>query len=143
MPNLSINELSILTGKTRATVTRKLDGMEPVAGPKASKLFPSAAALDRIYYGGQEDGSEIVTQTEATRQLTVARKAQIDLEMEVTAKKRIPLEVAESINEQVHSNVAGIIKAHRDKTLTEDVIHDILTELRRVPESIAQWTKTA
>ena len=135
MPNLSVNELAQLTRKTRATVTRRLDGIPFLDGPKSAKLYPSHVALEKIYQG-DESGGEFITNAEAPRLLTIARREQIDLEMEVTRKERIPLDVLEDVNDRAFSNVAGMLKAHEGKVLTTDGIADMLTELRSVSEVV-------
>ena len=138
MPLLSINELHGLTGKTRATVTKSLDGVAFKDGPKKAKLYDSRVALPKIYQASEADGGEYVTAQEAQRLLTIARRQQIDLEMEVTRKERIPLDVIEEVNDRAFSNVAGMLKAHEGKTLTAAAIGDMLTELRSVSEVVRQ-----
>jgi hypothetical protein len=134
VPQLSINELSILTGKTRATVAKGLDSLPFAEGPKQAKLYDSKAALAKLYLAPSEDGSDFITPAEAQRQLTIARKQQIDLEMEVTRKERIPLDVIEAGMDRIFSNAAGLLKAHAGKELSETLLSDIFAELRRLGE---------
>jgi hypothetical protein len=143
MPNLSINELSELTGKTRATVVKALDGIPFLDGPKSAKLYASKVALEKIYHAPTEDGQKFISAAEAQRQLTIARREQITLEMECTRKERIPLEVTNEVNERAFSNVSGLLKAHEGKQLDQTLIGDILSELRQITESIREWMKSA
>lgn len=136
MPKLSILQLSVFTGKTRPTVRSRLDGLPFEDGGKNGKLYDSKLALEKIYQVSDDPDNATITNAEATRQLTIARKEQIDLEMEVTRKERIPLEIIEAVNDRVFSNVAGMLKAHRGKRLTEDGINDILAELRSVGSAV-------
>ena len=129
MPLLSINELHKLTGKTRATVTKSMDGLTFQPGPKSGKLYDSKLALAKLYG---------VTAQEASRLLTIARRQQIDLEMEVLRGERWPSEDVEAIHETSLSNVAGLLKAHEGKALTPELIRDIFTELREVPAKLAK-----
>jgi hypothetical protein len=138
MPLLSINELHKLTGKTRATVTKSMDGLTFQPGPKAGKLYDSKLALAKLYGVAGEDGTGSVTAQEASRLLTIARRQQIDLEMEVLRGERWPSEDVEAIHETSLSNVAGLLKAHEGKTLTPELIRDIFTELREVPAKLAK-----
>lgn len=139
MPQISINELHILTGKTRATVTKHLDGLPFEEGPKQACLYDSKVALERLYCGDNgKDGAGAITAQEASRQLTIARKQQIDLEMEVTRGDRWPKDDVESIHESALSNVAGLLKAHEGKPLSIDLIKDIFTELREVTVHLAK-----
>jgi hypothetical protein len=138
VPLLSINELHKLTGKTRATVTKSMDGLTFQPGPKSGKLYDSKLALAKLYGVAGEDGTGSVTAQEASRLLTIARRQQIDLEMEVLRGERWPSEDVENIHETSLSNVAGLLKAHEGKTLTPELIRDIFTELREVPAKLAK-----
>ena len=132
MKLVSINELSLLTGCTRETVTRKVAGIEPKPGEKRAKLYPSDAALRKILGTETIDGEE-VTAAEAQRQLTIARKQEIDLNMEVTSRKRIPLEIVNEVNDQVFQGINGILKSNAGKALTDEILKDIQGLLRDAP----------
>jgi hypothetical protein len=139
MPFLSINELHQLTGKTRATVTKHLDGVSFKDGPKKAMLYDSQVALERLYRGESSgDDGEPISKLEAERQLTIARKNQIDLEMEVTRGDRWPKDDVESIHEASLSNIAGLLKSHEGKPLSAELIRDIFTELREVPAKLTK-----
>jgi hypothetical protein len=139
MPFLSINELHQLTGKTRATVTKHLDGVSFKDGPKKAMLYESQVALERLYRGESSgDDGEPISKLEAERQLTIARKNQIDLEMEVTRGDRWPKDDVESIHEASLSNIAGLLKSHEGKPLSAELIRDIFTELREVPAKLTK-----
>jgi hypothetical protein len=139
MPFLSINELHQLTGKTRATVTKHLDGVSFKDGPKKAMLYDSQVALERLYRGESSgDDGEPISKLEAERQLTIARKQQIDLEMEVTRGDRWPKDDVESIHEASLSNIAGLLKSHEGKPLSAELIRDIFTELREVPAKLTK-----
>lgn len=129
---VSINRLSELTGFARKTVVLRIDGL-PNKKKGPALMYDSRRALSVLYHGAsEEDGGGKVDAAEASRQLTIARRQQIDLEMEVTRKERIPLDVIEAKNETVFSNVAGLLKAHLDKPLTAALTADIFTELRNI-----------
>lgn len=142
MPFLSINELHQLTGKTRATVTKHLDGVSFKDGPKKAMLYDSQVALERLYRGESSgDDGEPISKLEAERQLTIARKNQIDLEMEVTRKERIPLDVVDEIDELALTNIIGMLKAQEGKTLSPELIGDILTEMREIGAKVKEAAK--
>jgi hypothetical protein len=75
---------------------------------------------------------------EAQRLLTVARRKQIDLEMEVTRRERVPLEVLEEINEEAFSNVAGMLKANTGKALTEELVNDLYALFRDIAAKVKE-----
>src|SRR4051812_21642148 len=54
MPQVSINELHLLTGKARATITKNLDSLPFAEGPKQAKLYDSKAALAKLYLAPSE-----------------------------------------------------------------------------------------
>ena len=136
MKLLSQNELAQLLSTDRETIRKKVSTLIPVPGPRNAKLYESDKAIPLcLGLGGPSDG-EYVDMAEAQRLLTVKRGEQIDLEMEVTRKERIPLDVIEEVNDRAFSNVAGMLKAHEGKTLTAAAIGDMLTELRSVSEVV-------
>jgi hypothetical protein len=131
-----------LTGKTRKTIRTKLQGVPYEAGKLSQKRYESKVALEIIYVGATEGANgAAITSAEAARQLTIARKEQIDLEMEVSRKDRIPLGTLEEINDRVFSNVAGMIKAHEGKTMTPQAIGDRLTELRSIGHAVREASR--
>jgi hypothetical protein len=144
MPLLSINKLSELTGKTRESIGKKLDGVPHNLGngdKRPAKMYDSKVALEVLYLGHRADGGDEIegrmpTPAEASRDLNIAKKAEIDLKMEVLRKERIPVEDVTVVNEQVFANVAAIIKAHTGKELTPDLVNDIFTEMREVGRKI-------
>lgn len=136
MPKLSVNQLSGLTGKTRATVNKALDAVTPEIGEKSAKLYDSKIALEIIYgaRGGASGGEEgYISNQEANRLLTLERRAEIQLDIEIKRKERIPLDVVSQINDEVFSGAAAIIKGHLGKKLTSVVIKDILALFRDIP----------
>ena len=139
---LNIHELAKLTGKERKTIQKKLQGVPYEAGTQSQKRYESKVALEIIYVGATEDAAgATLTSAEASRQLTIARKEQIDLEMEVTRKQRIPLDVLDTINETAFSNVVGMLKAHEGKLLTASAIGDMLGELREIGARVKDASK--
>ncbi len=75
-------------------------------------------------------------QAAANLKLTVAREEQIKLEMECTRKERLARMDVDEVNLEVHSNVAGILKAQLGKMFDEQALADCLAELRSVPERL-------
>lgn len=128
----SINELSQMTGSTRATVTRKVANLPFEDGTKGAKLYESRPALEAILIGPVSEEGQPVSYNEAQRLLSIAKRHEIELGMEVTRKERIPLDVLETVNEKALSNVVGILKAHEGQLLTVEVIGDMLAEMREI-----------
>jgi hypothetical protein len=136
---LNIHELAKLTGKERKTIQKKLQGVPYEAGKQSQKRYESKVALEIIYVGATEDAiGATITSAEASRQLTIARKEQIELEMEVTRGDRWPKDDVESIHEASLSNIAGLLKSHEGKPLSAELIRDIFTELREVPAKLTK-----
>ena len=144
MQEVSINELHKLTGHTRATVEKKLNGVPYKDGPKQAKLYDSEVALSRIYLGEkrEKDGEDdFIAPAEAARQLTVARKQEIELNMEVTRKERIPLEDIQEVYGEFFGNASGMLKATLGRQMTEEMIRDILANLRAAADKIEEMAK--
>lgn len=84
-----------------------------------------------ILFGDKE--AETIQKINAERRST-------ELNMEITRKERIPLEQLNSVNAECFGAIEAIIKANRDKVLTQDVIDDINGAMRDVPHKL-RWTK--
>lgn len=137
----SINELSLLTGIRRDTITRRLnvanlvpdkDGEHETAG----KLYDTIKALPVIYQvagAGEGEEGRPMNPTEASMQLNVAKKKEIDLKMEIIRKERIPIEAISDVTEQAFQEIAAILKGLKNKIMSEEAINDCLTMLREVP----------
>jgi hypothetical protein len=130
MKQVSINELSVLTGKTRETIGKALANLTFHDGPKGAKLFNSYHALAALYRASSADGEK------PTDQLALKRIEEIDLNMEVTRKERIPLSITNEVNDDVIQSVVALIKSHKGKVLTEDLSNDIFASMRAIPDRI-------
>lgn len=134
----SETQLSDLTGMARLTVRRKLSDIPHERGPKSAKLYDSKIALPILYGIGESGG---LSQAEANRLLTIARREEIDLNMEVTRRERIPIEDVTLINEEALSNIAGLLKAHTGKTLNEQLVNDIFANARAIGAKLRDLAK--
>src|SRR5262249_5094554 len=130
---ITISEASRLSGKTRETVAKAARELAVREGPGNAKLYKGQDLLNSIY----DSGSYL----ETARQLNIARKQQIDLDMQITRKERIPIDVIREVDNEVHMAIAGILKAHVDKVLTRDFINEIFEQFRNIPESLGWKTE--
>ena len=124
MPLVTANWLARYTGKTWRTISRRIDKL---AKDKRG-CVDSIAAFDAIYYG--TGNGEYISTPEAVRQLTIAKKAEIDLEMEIRRGDRVPVEQVRQKANEVFQAFAAIIKANRNRVLSETVINEIFESLR-------------
>jgi hypothetical protein len=136
LPFLRASEAAALIGITGAEFLKRVEDGR-LSKPTEAGFDIKTVVRETLRNRAEKEGGEI-TNAEASRQLTVARKQQIDLEMEVTRGERWPCEDVEAIHETSLSNVAGLLKAHEGKTLTPELIRDIFTELREVPAKLAK-----
>ena len=142
MKLIAVQEIAALLSSTRETVVKKLSSLVPTPGKHRAKLYPSDQAIKLVLgLGEAKDGGEFIDYAEAQRLLTVKRGEQIDLEMEVTRRQRIPLDVLDAINETAFSNVVGMLKAHEGKLLTAAAIGDMLGELREIGARVKEAAK--
>ena len=125
---ISISEASRLSGKTRETCAKAARELPVREGPGNAKLYRGQDLLNNLYDSG--------SYSETARQLNIARKQQIDLDMELMRKKRIPLDVVTAVNNEVDLAIAGILKSNVDKVLTREVINSIFEQFRNIPESL-------
>lgn len=148
----SINQLATLTGKNREHISGWISGLPYKDGPKGAKLYESVDALSRIYTRSTNeeraakaemagDDTPPIDKVEADRILSVRRGDQIKLEMEVTARKRIPIDICAEVNNATFSNIAGMLKSQVGKEMTEGAVQDLLTELRSIATSLEKWSR--
>jgi hypothetical protein len=122
---VSTNWLSEVTGKHAATIKKRISQL-----PRDSEgKVDSSPALEAIYVGGGGTTEEVI------RQLNIARKNEIDLDMEIKRKERIPIEVVQSVNDSVDQEVAAIIKS---SGLPPDSCNRIFDQLRDIPNRL-KW----
>ncbi len=144
MKYIGINEASELTGKSTRTINKRVGSLRFRDGERGKKEYESPAMLEAIILGETESGDgNFVSTGEAQRLLTIARKNEIELNMEVTRKERIPISIIDDVNREVMMNVAAMIKAHVGKTLDEQLVNDILAEWRSVDDKLAEVIKRA
>lgn len=127
---ISINEISKLSGATRETVAKRLQGRPFEAGPKQAKLYD----FNQVFTWKSVDGSEmpVITEAESRRLLNLEKIEGEKLNNEKLRRERIPLEIIEARNDAALTNIAGIIKAHEGKILDPLLISDIFTEMRGI-----------
>ena len=127
MPQVSIYWLNEYTYKDRRTIKKRLANLPKDKHGK----YDSGAAFEAIYCGQFTDlDGEFVSTQEAVRRLTIAKKAQIDLDMEIKRGLRIPKEDVDRACNLVFKAIAGIIKANRNKMLTDTQINEIFDMMR-------------
>ncbi len=125
---VSIYWLGQATGKHPATIKKRISNLIPDTKGK----YDSADALEVIYCGTIEVGEDgkPITGPEAVRLLTIARKEEIDLDMEIKRGERIPIADCLEIDNEVLQSITGTLKAHSGKYLNEDVTNEIFDGLR-------------
>jgi hypothetical protein len=121
---VSINQLSEWTGKDRRTITTRLKDLAHVDGAKGAYLYEASEALELIYTpGGKAD-------------LDAKRCEQIDLDMEIKRKLRIPIGIPRVANDQALQSVAAHLKAAKGKKLTPELINNLLDKFREIPAQL-------
>ena len=123
---VSVYWLTQATGKHQATVRKRIANLIPDAKGK----YDSTVALEAIYCGLADANGQKIGTPEAVRLLTIARKEEIDLDMEIKRGERIPIEDCLAIDNQVFQSIAGTIKANSGKRLDESVTNELFDSLR-------------
>jgi len=123
---VSIYWLNQATGKHPGTIKKRIANLTPDSRGK----YDSSVALEAIYVGLSETNGKFVSTPEAVRQLTIAKKEEIDLEMEIKRGDRIPIADCLAVDNEIFQAIAGTIKANRNKQLSEEVTNEIFDNLR-------------
>ena len=118
---VSINQLSEWTGKDRRTITTRLKDLAHVDGAKGAYLYESSEALELIY--GKGAGKP---------DLEAKRCEEIDLNMSIKRKERIPLRIASTLWDTGLQSFAATLKAAKGKVLDAAKINELLEILRSV-----------
>jgi hypothetical protein len=139
----SESQLALWTKRDRKTVRAKLINLPFENGPKGAKLYEAHEAL--LILHGTEKGQDAnkLTAQEAAKLLTIKRTEEIELNMQVVRRERIPVAMVEEHNDQVLQNCAGILKAHEGKKLTPELIQEIFAEFRRMEEILQKFCRPA
>jgi len=122
----SVYWLNQATGKHPDTIRKRIANLSPDSRGK----YDSTVALELIYCGSTQKNGEFISTPEAVRQLNVARKQEIDLDMEIKRGDRIPIEDCLSVDNEIFQAIAGTIKANRDKHLSEEITNEMFQNLR-------------
>ena len=125
MPLVTANFLARYTGKTWRTISRRIDKLP--TDPKGK--VDSIAALEAIYCG-TTNGNGFISTPEAVRQLTIAKKAEIDLDMAIKGGEWIQIKECQKADNDIFTAIAGTIKANRNKVLTDALINEMFYALR-------------
>jgi len=124
---VSIYWLTQATEKHRGTVKKR------VAGLDADKhgRYDSAAALEAIYCGAAPgDNGEFISTPEAVRQLTLAKKTQIELQNAKFREEFYPREFVHFWIKHAFLIVTATLKGNVNRLLTVETVNDIFDQVR-------------
>ena len=130
---LSINKLSLLTGRSRQHVTRRVARLESTDGKWGAKLYDPADAIPAILAVGEMEQLRIA----AHRERTLLLRAQ----EEVRSGKRIPLELLTEWLDHALKTMRSRIMASLGKPLNDERIEWILEEWSKLREKVENYPK--
>lgn len=110
--NISINQLAQLTGKDRRTVTKALEGLEPIEKKSNKITYDIKEALQLIFTNGfllDENDNDIIDPQLEKAKLDRARRQDIELNLEVKKKNLIPSDVIETALSGLFSSIKSKI----------------------------------
>lgn len=93
----------------------------------------SSRQVEAILFGDKE--AEVIAKLNAERRKT-------ELDMEITRRERIPIEITNNVNAEAFGTIVGIIRAYRGKVLDQDAIDDINAAVRDIPAKLKWSSKT-
>lgn len=127
---LSINELVQYTGRNPRTITKKLENLQYIDGPKGAHLYESTEALPLIY---------AVDNLEAARAKQALSQASLNkVREEKIRREKIPIPIVLNTMTEIFNAMGAILKAAKGKTLTVDLINDIFDQFREIPKKL-KW----
>jgi hypothetical protein len=125
---VSQNKLAELTGKDRKTIQKLLAERPAQSGPHRAILYDSARALETIYCANG-DGTFVST-AEAFRQLTLAKRTQIELQNAKFRDEFWPRAEIEFLMRHAMAVVVQTLKANVGRSLTFQSVNDLLADFR-------------
>lgn len=129
---VSIYWLGQATGKHPATIKKRISNLDT---DKRGK-YDSGLALEAIYCGLNEVEGQKISTPEAVRLLTIAKKEEIDLDMEIKRGERLPRLDVELAHDEVFKSIAGTLKANANKKLTMPTINAIFGQFRTIGKEL-------
>jgi hypothetical protein len=126
---LSINQLSDLTGKDRRTISSRLKDLAYVDGEKGAYLYEASEALELIYGTGSTSAAG-KTLDGAKTEAALEQAALSRVRREEIQRHRIPLNIVASIWEGALTACSAKLKAARGKKLDAPLINTLLAEFR-------------
>jgi hypothetical protein len=129
MPAVSVNWLSRHTGKDWRTVKKRIDKLPQDKHGRVD----SATALEAIYCGTLTTSNGFISTPEAIRQLTIAKKEEIELQMSIVRGQRIPIDDVNAVVRMAFQSVRGIIKASK---LPIESCNEIFDALRQASQEL-------
>ena len=90
-------------------------------------------ALEAIYCGTLPDENGFISTPEAVRQLTIAKKQEIELQMSIVRGERIPIDDVNAVVAHVFASIRGVIKASK---LPITDCNEIFDQLRQAAEHL-------
>ena len=128
---MSINQLSLLTGRTRQHVTRRVARLDHIDGERGAKLYDSAEAIPAILAVSELEQLRAA----ATRERMLLAQAR----QEVREGKRIPIELLMEWLDFTLKTTASRTKASIGKPLTDERIEWILEEWPKLLEKTKNY----
>jgi hypothetical protein len=125
---LSINQLSELTRRDRRTITKHLQDLRFVDGPKGALLYESSEALPLIY---RVDNLEQAKAKHALSQASLNAVREEELR-----KERIPIQLVLDEWDSIFQEIAAILK--NCKALGAAQVNEIFEKMRNVPKRL-KW----
>jgi len=130
--SLNVSQASLLTGKTRETVSRAARGLPSSNGVSNAKFFDSRKLLQLLYLG--ESGP---TYSEAMRRLALSRTALLDHELTERRAETVPIEEHKRTLVTLIALFRGMLTSRFGKTIDNALLGSCHQDLQEFVISIA------
>ncbi len=134
LTKLSINQISLVTGKAYNTVKQLLAGLDPIDKDGRTLLFLAKDALSKVYGAKAESESE---------RLDRLRADQLELDLSIRRGEYAPYAIIEHALADVSGQVRAILEAipnqlkKRNRTLKARELRIVKSELTKAQNAIA------
>ena len=123
-----IDQLSQLTGRNPRTITKRLEDLQYINGPKGAHLYESREALPLIY---------AVDNLEAARAEQARSQAALNkIREENLRKERIPIQIVLDTMDEIFQAIGATLK--NCKELSPARVNELFAKFREAPKKL-KW----
>lgn len=144
MEKMTIHKLSMLTGKDRRFVQKRLENIEPIDKKGVAEFYDSVEALEEIYSNGGCDSAQRYDLQKERARLTYEQANAKELENEIARGEVAPVEVIAEVLQNISQQIKSTLEAiplklkQRNPSLTATDLQIITKEIVKAQNAASE-----